>query len=67
VQEYDIELKPMKLVRGNGLFKGMTKYKEVTQEDDSLKVLMVSLLDPWFSNITYFLTYGDFLEGLTYK
>lgn len=28
---------------------------------------MVSLLDAWFSNITYFLTYGDCLKGLTYK
>ena len=28
---------------------------------------MVSLQDPWFSNISYFLTYGECLNGLNNK
>lgn len=28
---------------------------------------MVSLQDPWFSNIAYFLTYDECLDGLTTK
>lgn len=67
VQEYDIDLKPTRLVRGNGLCKTIAENQKVVQEDDSPKVLTVSLLDPWFANNAYFLTYGDCPEGLTYK
>ena len=38
-----------------------------SEEDESPRALMVSLQDPWFSNIAYFLTYGDCPDGLTYK
>ena len=36
-------------------------------EEDDHKVLIVSLQDPWFSNIAYYLTYGECPDGLTVK
>ena len=36
-------------------------------ERDDHRVLMVSLQDPWFSNIAYYLTYGECPDGLTAK
>ena len=57
-QEFDIEIKPKKLVRGNALCKALEKDQKI-EEDNTPKVLMVSLQDPWFSNIAYFLTHGE--------
>ena len=62
VQEYDIEIKPTKLVRGNALCKSLAQDQKF-KEEDTPKVLMVSLQDPWFSNIAYFLTYVEFPKG----
>ena len=42
VQEYDIEIKPTKLIRGNALCKALAKDQQV-KEEDTPKVLMVSL------------------------
>ena len=66
VQEYDIEIKPIKLVRGNALYKAFAEDQQ-SKEEDTPKVLMVSLQDPWFSNIAYYLTYGKCPKGLTAK
>lgn len=66
VQEYDIEIKPTKLVRGNALCRALVEDQQV-EEEDTPKVFMVRLQDPWFSNIAYFLTYGDYPDGLTAK
>ena len=66
VQEYDIEIKPTKLVRGNALCKALVEDQQ-SKEEDTPKVFMVSLQDPWFSNITYFLTYGECPNGLAIK
>lgn len=65
-KKYDIDIKPTKLVQGNGLCRVITK-NQVEKCDIKPKVLMVSLQDPWFSNIAHFLTYGEFPSGLTYK
>lgn len=65
VQEYDIDIKPKKLVRGNALCRAMVEDQHI--EGDDHKVLMVSLQDPWFSNIAYYLTYGECPDGLTAK
>ena len=43
VQEYDIDLKPTKLVRGNFLCKMIEKNQNLNQEDESTRALMVSL------------------------
>ena len=66
VQEYDIEIKPTKLVRGNELYKSLAEDQQY-KEEDTLKVLMVSLQDPCFSNISYFMTYGECSDGFTKK
>ena len=65
VQEFDIDIKPTNLVRGNTLCRAMAEDQQI--EGDDHKVLMVSLQDPWFSNITYYLTYGECPNGLTKK
>jgi hypothetical protein len=66
-QEYDIEIKPTKLVRGNTLHKAMAENSEREEPAANQLVLAVSLQDPWFENIVYFLTYGECPEGLTAK
>ena len=67
-QEYDIEIKPTKIVRGNAMCKVIAENK-ITEELEELGenqlVLVVDLHDPWFENITYLLTYGECTEGLT--
>ena len=59
VQEYNLDIKPTKLVRGKGLCKaiakGSSKDKEEMKEEMSL-ILFISNVDEWFSNIAYFLT-----------
>lgn len=64
VQEYDLDINPTKLVRSRGLCKLMTK-NEPRVEEESLMVLLVSLQDLWFSNVAYYLTYGEFLVHLS--
>ena len=65
-QEYDIEIKPTKIMRGNVLCKALEIDQKI-KEEDTPKVLMVSLQDPWLSNIAYFLTYGECPYGLNTK
>ena len=69
-QEYDLDIKPTNLVRGKGLCKeiaeGSSKDEEETKEEMSL-VLFVGNFDDWFSNIAYFLTYGEYLDHLSRK
>lgn len=68
VQEYDLELKPTKLVRGKGLCKLMEEnLKEEEENKDLPLVLTVSLQDEWFSDIGYFLTYGQCSNHLSSK
>ena len=62
-QEFDLEIKPTKLVCGQGLSKLMLENKE---EEAYLNFLLVGLKDEWFLDIAYFLTYGecpDHLKG----
>ena len=67
-QEYDIEIKPTKLVRDNALYKVIVENK-ITEESEELGekklVLAIGLYDSWFENISYLLTYGECPEGLT--
>lgn len=70
IQEYDIEIKPTKLVRGNALCKAIAENKiagESKEPSGKQLVLVVGLYDPWFENISYFLTYGECPEGLNAK
>lgn len=66
VQEYDIEVKPTKLVRGNELCKAMEKDQQ-DEKKDTPRVLMVDLQDPWFSNFAYFLTHRECPNELSAK
>ena len=54
-------------MQGNGLCKAIAKNQEVSTNGEISRVLMVSLQDPWFLDIAYFLTYGECPNGLTYK
>ena len=40
---------------------------ESEESDEKQLVLVVGLYDSWFENISYFLTYGECLEGLNAK
>ena len=59
VEEYDLDTKPTKLVKGKGFCKaiveGSSKDEEEMEEEMSL-VLFIGNVDDWFSNIAYFLT-----------
>ena len=66
-QEYDIEIKPTKLVRGNALCRAIAENKRIEEPEEPEEkqlVLAVGLRDTWFEDIVYFLTYGDCPEGL---
>ena len=70
IQEYDIEIKPTKLIRGNALCKEIAENKITGESEESNEkqlVLAIGLYDSWFKNISYFLTYGECLEGLNAK
>ena len=70
IQEYNLEIKPTKLIRGNFLCRAITENKTIEESEESNEkqmVLLVGLYDLWFENISYFLTYGECLEGLNAK
>ena len=60
VQEYDIEINPTKLVRGNALFKDLVEDQQ--WKEGTTIFFMLSLQDPWLSNIVYFLTFVNLLR-----
>lgn len=45
----------------------MVKSKKDNQPEAEQLVLVVSLQDPWFEDIIYFLTYGEYPKGLIAK
>lgn len=63
VQEFDVDIRPMKLVHGQGLYKLI---EESEKGETYPNFLFFGLRDEWFSDIAYFLTYGrcpDHLKG----
>lgn len=56
VQEFNLEIKATKLVRGQGLCKLMAKNQEVQTLPN---YLFVATTDTWFSNVVFFLTYEE--------
>ena len=69
VQEYDLTIKPTSLVRGHGLCKLIAENKDMSFErpKETPTILLVSLRDPWFLNISYFLTYGECPPNMNHK
>ena len=69
VQEFDLTIKPTSLMRGWGLCKLMAKSKDTSFErlGETLTIFLVSLTDPWFSNIVYFLAYGECPPNMNHK
>lgn len=71
IQEYDLEIKPTKLVRGRGLCQlmaeGIPEERELDDSEDLPKVLFVSTTDEWYSNIAFFLAYGECPQHLSFK
>ena len=70
VQEYDLNIKHTKLVRGKGLYKAIVEgsFKDEEEMDEEMPlVLFIGNVDDWFSNIAYFLTYGERPDHLSPK
>lgn len=70
IQEYDIEMKPTKLIRGNALCRAIAENRISEESEESVEkqlVLAVGLYDSWFENISYLLTYGECPKGLNAK
>ena len=62
IQEYDIEIKPNKLIRGNALCRATVENKitgELEEVGEKQLVLAIGLYNSWFENITYILTYEN--------
>ena len=69
-QEYDIEIKPTKLIRGNSLCNVIVENKVNKESEESKEkqlVLAIGLYESWFENMSYFLTYGECPEGINAK
>ncbi|XP_057866026.2 uncharacterized protein LOC131073577 [Cryptomeria japonica] len=58
IQEFNLDIKPTILVRGQGLCKLIAESKSEVIEELTL-VLFVRLQDSWFADVVYYLTYGD--------
>lgn len=66
IQEFNLDIKPTKLVRGQGLCKWIVESKDEVQEELPL-VLFVGLQDSWFADVAFYLTYGECPEHLSPK
>lgn len=69
VNEYDLTTKPNSLVRAQILYRLIVENKDSPL--DNIKemplILLASSIDPQFSNVTYFLTYGECPPNMNYK
>jgi hypothetical protein len=66
IQEYDIEIKPLKEVRGQGLCKLMTGIDAVNG-DISISVGSSSSTSEWYKDIIFYLKSGQFPIGMSSK
>lgn len=75
IQEYDMKIKPTKLVHGRGLCQliadnnpneEVLEFEEVNSNEFPI-MLFFSTTNESYSNITHFITYGECLEHLTWK
>ena len=69
IQEYELTIKPTTLLRGQGLCKLIVENKGSSSESTEItpSILLASSTDPWFSQVVYFLTYGECPPNLSYK
>lgn len=66
IQEYDLDIHPTKMVKGQGLCKLIAENK--IEIDEALPLtLFVGLQDTWFSDVAYYLTYGSYPGHLSTK
>lgn len=64
IQEFNLDIKPTKLVRGQGLYRLIAENE--SKEEDSLPLTMfIDHRDSWFTNVAYYLTYGDCPDHLS--
>ncbi|XP_059077939.1 uncharacterized protein LOC131876533 [Cryptomeria japonica] len=64
IQEFNLDIKPTKMVRGQGLCRLMAENE--SREVDSLPLtLFIDHQDSWFTNVAYYLTYGDCPDHLS--
>lgn len=64
IQEFNLDIKPTKLVRGQGLCRLMVE-NEFKEEDNLPLTLFIDHQDSWFTNVPYYPTYGDSLDHLS--
>ncbi|XP_057849101.2 uncharacterized protein LOC131060021 [Cryptomeria japonica] len=74
IQEYDLEIRPTKLVHGKDLYQLMTENgsSHLCDKVDDISeclptVLFVNTTNEWYSSISHFLTYGDCPSYLSYR
>ena len=70
LQEYDLEIKPTKLVKGQGLCKLMAEAQDPQMEEEegwdnevdmlqSEVLYMPTSISSWYNDLTYYLTHGS--------
>lgn len=71
IQEFDLEIKITKLVRGLGLAKLMieTNFKDIDINNVEIEQAFVTSIErqPWYSDVVYFLKNASCLEGMTHS
>ena len=70
LQEYDLEIKPTKIVWGQGLCQMATEavddegWENVTTMCEPESVQVTDILESWYSDLKHYLMIGDVLEDL---
>lgn len=70
VQEYHLDIKPTKLVQGNGLCELISKGADAKLSKEEVDIPIVLFLisnDEWYAVIAKFITYGEFPSHLSAK
>lgn len=64
IPEFNLDIKPTKMVRGKDLCKLMAENK-FEEEKNMPLTLFVGHRDSWFTNVSFYLTYGDCSDHLS--
>jgi hypothetical protein len=67
LQEYDIEIKPLKVVKGQGLCKLIGGIESINIDKTLATQDEVITISEWYKNIVFYLKSGKFPNGMTTK